>query len=337
MKDNGLSPAAAFCFNRAMRVFVYEHLCATLPTAAVAWQSLRGEGQAMLTAFSDDLRAVPGIEVVMLEPGQAGEFAETAAQADFTLVIAPECDGILESLCRTVEQVGGRLLGPAADAVRLTADKLKLASLWKLRGVPTPPTRLALPQETVPHIFGPAVVKPRHGAGSLATHWIATGAEWRPALTAARSETSDDLIAQPFVPGRAVSVAWLRGPRQRLPLLPTAQDLSPDGRLHYRGGSLPLPPPLAERAVRLSAQAIEAVPGLLGYVGVDLVLGEAEDGSADVAIEVNPRPTTSYVGLRAVARLNLMETLLRVVQGEAVAAPCWDDRTIHFSVDGQVT
>ena len=47
--------------------------------------------------------------------------------------------------------------------------------------------------------------------------------------------------------------------------------------------------------VREQAQRIaEALPGLWGYVGVDLVLSAA----GPMVLEVNPRLTTSYAGLR---------------------------------------
>ena len=44
-----------------------------------------------------------------------------------------------------------------------------------------------------------------------------------------------------------------------------------------------MPPALAERAVRLAEHAVAAVPGLFGYVGVDLVLGD----QADFVIEID--------------------------------------------------
>ena len=58
------------------------------------------------------------------------------------------------------------------------------------------------------------------------------------------------------------------------------------------------------------------MPPTVGYVGVDLVLGREPDGSEDVVIEINPRLTTSYVGLRAAARTNLAEAMWQVAQGE---------------------
>ena len=78
--------------------------------------------------------------------------------------------------------------------------------------------------------------------------------------------------------------------------------MSDDGRFVYLGGSLPLPHALASRATRLAQQAVAALPDPLGYVGVDLVLGADADGADDYVIEINPRLTTSYIGLRAAAR-----------------------------------
>ena len=63
------------------------------------------------------------------------------------------------------------------------------------------------------------------------------------------------------------------------------------------------------------------MPGLLGYVGVDLVLGDAADGSRDYAIEINPRLTTSYVGLRALADFNIAEAMLRAANGPRLEPP----------------
>src|SRR5205823_3360911 len=99
-------------------------------------------------------------------------------------------------------------------------------------------------------------------------------------------------------------------------LAPAAQHVSNDGRFRYLGGTIPLPAGLAERAIRVAQQTIDCVPGLRGYVGVDIVLGET-----DWLIEINPRLTTSYVGLRALAEGNLAELMVRVVDGEEIGPP----------------
>jgi predicted ATP-grasp superfamily ATP-dependent carboligase len=181
------------------------------------------------------------------------------------------------------------------------------------------------------------VWKPRDGAGSTATFLIRTALELHQikALVAA-GEHDGEMILQEFVPGRAASVAFLCGPNGHVPLLPAFQTLSDDGRFKYFGGELPVPESLAARIVRLARQAIECVPGLLGYVGIDVTIGEAVDGSRDFAIEINARLTTSYVGLRAVAEDNLAEVMLTVAQGQPHAPIRWKPGRIAWSTDGTV-
>jgi tyramine---L-glutamate ligase len=105
--------------------------------------------------------------------------------------------------------------------------------------------------------------------------------------------------------------------------------------LTYRGGSLIREPVLAERATSLALRAIETLPPALGYVGVDLVLGEAPDGSDDVVIEVNPRLTTSYVGLRAVMKQNLAQAMVSAAAGDDMHLSA-ADFGVEFSAAGGV-
>jgi len=106
-----------------------------------------------------------------------------------------------------------------------------------------------------------------------------------------------------------------------------------DGRFQYLGGRLPIAPDLAARAVRIATAAVRCVPGLLGYVGVDVVLG---DDSRDWAIEINPRLTTSYVGLRALAKFNLAAAMLAAVRGEPLSEMAWHAGPVEFTPDGRV-
>ena len=87
---------------------------------------------------------------------------------------------------------------------------------------------------------------------------------------------------------------------------------------------------MASRATNIALQAVADIEGLLGYVGVDLVLG---DDGLDYAIEINPRLTTSYLGLRQLCQQNLAELILRLAQGETINPPTWRDGDVHFSAE----
>jgi len=296
-----------------MIVFVYEDICANAaggddvsPPAA----SLLREGRAMLDAVTADFRRLPRIEVK--HAASSNDFIQLAKIADYTLVIAPETGGRLELLASEVFRVGGRLLGPSPDAIQLTSDKLLLSRHWEAKGVSTPRTWLLGEESSEKAV----VLKPRDGAGSQ------------------DMRLAKNLIVQQYVAGFAASVAFLVGPRAAIPLVPCAQQLSADGRFQYEGGYLPIATDLANRTVQIAAHAIECVPGLLGYVGVDVVLG---DDGRDWAIEINPRLTTSYVGLRALAKFNIAEAMLAIARGDLPPAMNWDNVPIQFTPDGQLS
>lgn len=338
-----------------MRIFVYEHLCAGGATGTAA-ASLAVEGWAMLAALLVDFGRLPGVVIdtmlrlsgappaagltlaagvtydfLMVEGTGEVPFRRLAGTADWTLIVAPEFDDILANRLRWVEEAGGCSLNSTPDAARLAGDKLRLAGRLRERGVPTPAT---VAWSAAAPSF-PAVCKPRHGAGSQATFLVRDEGELHQAVDEAATERwSDDLILQSFIPGEAVSVSFLIGPGRRLAMPAAAQHLSTDGRFRYLGGSLPLDPQRNARATRLAARAVDAVEGLGGYVGVDVVLGTAADG--DAVIEINPRLTTSYVGLRALARFNLAEALLAVMAGDE--PPSWEWRTdlVRFTADGRL-
>src|SRR5690606_12214321 len=167
------------------------------------------------------------------------------------------------------------------------------------------------------------------GAGSQDTHVVAHGNDRPPAYAWPRR-------LERYVPGVAASVAVIGvagGSASALP--PCRQRLSVDGRLAYLGGSTPLAGRLAERATTLALRAIAALPPLVGWAGVDLVLGDDPDSALDVVIEVNPRLTTSYVGLRRVVNGGLVAAMLAAARGELPLLEI-DPRPLAFDADGAV-
>src|SRR5688572_31012221 len=129
-----------------MRIFVDEFLTSG-GLLSHGWMddaaSLAREGAAMVSALAEDFARMDGASVTVkrdyrlkhislpgcqvVEIGSAEEersqFDRLAAEADWTLVIAPECGGLLAERCQRVMTVGGRLLGGGIDLIRLASDK----------------------------------------------------------------------------------------------------------------------------------------------------------------------------------------------------------------------
>lgn len=336
-----------------MRLLIYEWVTGggLVGCEGALPESLLREGLAMVQAVAADAAAVEsirgrtllrdlrlphlssaGAEVVEVSSRSEHDAAleALAAQADGVLVIAPETDGVLLQVVQRLEGIGARLISPGAAFVAIAADKERTAAALSAAGVPTPLAVRLEPEEPLPQGFPyPAVLKPLDGAGSQDTHVVAHAYDRPPAYAWPRR-------LEQYAPGVAASVAVLGvagGGAVALP--PCRQRLSIDGRLSYLGGSTPLAGGLAERATSLALQAIAALPPLVGWAGVDLVLGDDPDGSLDVVIEVNPRLTTSYVGLRRAVRGGVLQAMLAAARGEKPRLEI-DPRPLAFDADGAV-
>jgi hypothetical protein len=338
-----------------MRVFIYEYV-----TGGGMWRedssvppsgSLLAEGSAMIRALAADFLKCDGTQVWALRDERLKHFqlpgcsvravasakqeqtalCELSADADWTVLIAPEFDNILLQRCRQVESCGARLLSPPSAMIAEAADKHRTAQLLKAAGVPTPESALLQRGQRLPCNFPyPAVLKPRDGAGSLGVQFV-SDADFAYEEAPIRS----DLRLERFCAGMPASVAMLCGPGQFVTLPACRQRLTGDGRFQYLGGSLPLPKQFGERAAGLARSAIRALPPAVGYVGVDLVLGDDSQGRDDVVIEVNPRLTTSYVGLRASARTNLAAAMIEFACGRQIGLS-FEDQPIKFNALGVV-
>ena len=53
-------------------------------------------------------------------------------------------------------------------------------------------------------------------------------------------------------------------------------------------------------------------------------------------IEINPRLTTSYVGLRSLAKSNLAKAMIEIIEQKQIAVPVWKRGKVRFWPDGRV-
>lgn len=311
----------------AGNVFLYEALCggSGIGNEEALPGSLRCEGAAMLQALIDDFSQLPGWQVwtmldrrpgmeLEVDTGRTGHvrgiltahehqaaFQDLARQADAVLVVAPETDQLLLRLTRQVEDAGSLLLGPCSEFVAIAADKLRLNHHLAGQGIPVPRC-LAPAADGIGSLEPPLVRKPRFGAGAEGLERIPDWESWT-------ISEMPDLLVESYQAGISVSVSALLQD-DKLQLLPAGrQDVDLDAGL-YRGGAIPLDSCFRQRAASLARRALQAMPRSRGFVGVDMVLGDNPAGEDDVVIEINPRITTSYVGLRVATGLNLAAAIL---------------------------
>jgi len=325
--------------------------------AAPLLASLSREGAAMRSALVTDLSAIggheivttadarvrpdlpAGVEVVILPAGDRAREAmldRLIDGVDGVWLIAPETDRCHERLAARVERKGKTVLGACADAIGRASDKARLARRLADVGVNCPHTR-ALgrnvdPARAAAAIGYPIVVKPARGAGSQGLGLARGPGELRRAVdTARRATTAGTVVLQQYVRGAAASVSLLANGRDAVAVTVNAQTIAAPPRFSYRGGETPFDHPSAPRAIAAALDACRALPGLRGFVGVDVVL----TGAGVSVIEVNPRLTTAYLGVRAAVDENVAALALAACAGALPAAPRLR-RRVRFTAAGAV-
>lgn len=323
-----------------MRILIDEW-CSSggMQAAGLADDGLAREGTAMLEAVvgdaaaADDLTVTvlvaagvalacpPGVRVVRVDPGAHDRLLEAeASRSESALLVAPETDGILADLVARVRATGCRPLASADPFLRLAADKHATAVTLAGAGVPVP-AGCSLPAGGGwPAGFHlPAVRKSRGGAGGDGLVVVDDTATIPP-------PPSGPARLEAHVPGLPVGVSCLCGPLGSLPIAVMEQRFTGGRTPRYLGSQPVVDAGIRRRAETLADRAIAAVGraaggAALGWVGVDMILGAREDGRGDRVLEINPRLTSSVVGVAAAWSGGLIRSLVTVAAGGSIDRP----------------
>ena len=209
--------------------------------------------------------------------------AGLSVECDAGLVIAP--DEMLGDLTDIIEENTVNL-GCPSDSVRLCADKLECTRALERGKIPVP--------ETIGSgsYNGDYVIKPRYGCASDGVHKSKGGT------------LNKDFIATRFIPGEHLSASLITG-RTQLPLTVNRQLIEFNNKISYKGGIVPY---YCQRNAEIieTAKKTMKLLGCRGYAGVDIVLGDKP-----YVVDVNPRPTTSIIGITRVIETEIADLILR--------------------------
>ena len=302
------------------KILIFEYITGgglagqTLPDTLIA------EAELMLQALVTDLVDLPELEITVLRDArlqlldapvenllinnaadQNYFWHDALTKTDAVWVIAPETDNVLETLCGEVEAAGVFLLNSSAEAIALTTSKSQTAKWLMEHDIPVVENQKAglLPSRWV--------VKPDDGVGCEDIHLFSDqqiAASWLETKTDGR-----EWVLQPWLEGEQLSFSLLCQQGEALILSVNRQYLVVQkGRLKLTACEVNALEILPEFC-KLAEQVTKAIPGLWGYVGIDLLLTE----NGPVVVEINPRLTTSYVGLSKALDLNPAAMILSLL------------------------
>jgi tyramine---L-glutamate ligase len=343
-----------------MRILVHEFASGGGLAGRPVPASLGREGSAMLASLIEDLAALPGHEIVATADSRfplatppsvtvvtlpternrrTAIFDELIASVDAVWLIAPETGRSLEQLASRVERQGRMLLGPSAAAIEQASDKAGLVRVAAECGVAYPKTqavtarsRWSTLQAAAECVGYPVVVKPARGAGCEGVSIGRSARQLRRAVDAARCHARGRLLIQEYVRGTAASVSLLADGERAMTLSVNSQSMGRSPMFSYSGGTTPFVHARSDAAAAAAIRVCSAIPGLRGYVGVDVVLTRSDV----VIIEVNPRLTTAYLGARAAFDENIAAMALDACAGVLPKPPAIR-RRVRFSASGRIT
>ena len=289
------------------RIFVCEYITGGGLTGEPIPVALAAAGDAMLRALLDDLRAIPtvktattrdarlasldpDIETQVISPtGSVWDRWEQCIEAaDAVWPIAPETGGVLERLSRCVLDKNRTLIGCHPRAVQVTASKYCTARELKRHHIPVPDT--VHPNTELPASDSGWVIKPDDGAGCEETYYFRRAED-----VISSGKWTNGSIVQPYIPGIPASLSVLCYHGSHTLLACNAQRIQISNyRLVYSGVAVNALGHRRHEFEELVKRVLEAMPGLRGYIGIDLVITE----SGPIVMEINPRLTEAYVGLR---------------------------------------
>ena len=335
------------------KILIHEYFTGGGWSAPDMPSDLVSEGLAMLCAVLDDFnkwgkakvyttldRRLSGTPVTVdniriIDPDKYEKtLSGLAKECDFALVIAPESDSILARLNKQLKQWGTALLGCEENAIRITGDKWRCHKLLTQAGLPVPETVCVgrhSPLETAQKINFPLVIKPVDGVGCEGVNLVRERNSLREVLEY-NSEYNHKMLFQEHIKGEHLSASILSNGKEFVFLSLNRQHIDEGVPFKYKGGEIMPPPDKDDPLHRIIEKILKVIPGLKGYFGVDLIRSEA----GYKIIEINPRLTTSYVGLRQVININLAEAMFDAVVKGILPEHGQIRRNMEFSKEKQV-
>ncbi|MEQ1600402.1 MAG: ATP-grasp domain-containing protein [Methylophilaceae bacterium] len=235
---------------------------------------------------------------------------------DAVWLVAPETDGVLARLTEIVTGQNKMRLGCDSASIHLTGSKFQTCKALQTAGILTLPTyrfsawqALDFAQKQV----NSWVAKPDDGVGCTDSGYFANAAQLTAWIQKERAQTH---ILQRYQPGIAASLsllckqgrAWLLSCNLQKVVL--QKDTPVTGKFAYSGSVLNGMVAHWAAFAQIAQQVAAAFPGLCGYVGVDVLVDAQASPNQIYVLEINPRLTTSYVGLRAAMDYNPANLIL---------------------------
>ena len=225
---------------------------------------------------------------------------QLAHQSDCVWVIAPESSGVLESLVSRLTEENISTINCDADSIRVAGDKIKCAAQLLEAGLST---AVNFSSAEAQRYAQKTVIKSRFGVGCEGLKICDSGA-----LGLECIDDFNQWVVQPYIEGEHLSLSLLCYAGEAKILSCNKQVFSGDNEPKLQACQVNALS-INKQMETLANNIANTLPGLAGYVGIDLI----NTGSDYIVIDINPRLTSSYVGLSEVLINNPAELCIQTI------------------------
>lgn len=228
--------------------------------------------------------------------------AEIIKQDDLVWLIAPEIDDALASYTDFFLGHGCKLIGSSPESIRLASSKFGMFKHLQASNIETIDTRYL--NESIPVSNDGWIVKPDDGAGAEGCYFFYDEDELNEFIS---KSDRDNYVIQPYISGNHMSMSLLIYEKEVVLLGCNQQFIEfEDKKVMLVAVGINECLDCYHSLLLVAKKIAHSVPGLAGYVGVDLIMND----NKVTVVEINPRLTTSYVGLSKSLGVNVADKIL---------------------------
>jgi len=233
-------------------------------------------------------------------------WVEQMREADAVWLIAPETDGFLQKLTDLAAKQGKFIVGCGTNAIHKTSEKLMTYHLLQQSDIRTIPTYKI---ENWPHSSAQWLAKLNNGAGCEDTMLFDSADELSEWLK--QHEKHESHIIQPYMNGIPASISCVMHKGCAWVLSCNKQMISVENnQLSFNGSQINGMRDYWQPFESIAQQVAAIDPDFNGYVGIDVIV---DDDDLITVVEINPRLTTSYVGLAEATGCNPAELIMNTL------------------------
>jgi predicted ATP-grasp superfamily ATP-dependent carboligase len=315
----------------ALKLLVFEYICGGGMADQALPDYLAAEGRLMLQALIDQLKDLAAIQLIIpldkrcniVVPANAeiiwiddqspkNYLSALIARSDAVWPLAPESQGLLAEIAQQVLDQNKPLLLSSPKTVKLCSDKLATYHTLIDHNIACVET-LALNQNSL-NQFPISVLKPIDGLGCEGSIVVDNPQQFEQL----KSELTH-YICQPYIAGQAVSLSCLFKQGQGWLLTCNQQQIQlKQQQFNLSACLVNVPNRYPDVYQNLIDQIAKALPELWGYIGIDLI-ETAEQGP--LLLEINPRLTTSFVGIYPATGINVAEQVIQLLTNDPQIKP----------------